>query len=66
MYKEGILLAAATSFANQLPISGGIITKGYYLKQKHNFSYSTFIGSIIALSILFIAINGLIGLLILF
>lgn len=64
-YREGILLAAVSSLANQLPISGGIVSKGLYLKKKHELAYSKFASATLALFALFIAINGLIGLIIL-
>jgi uncharacterized protein (TIRG00374 family) len=58
---DGFYLAAASSLANQLPISGGIITRGYYLKQKHNLSYTKYFSATLALFFCFIAVNGLIG-----
>lgn len=61
-YWEGFLLAASSSLANQLPISGGIVSKGFYLKRKHNISYTKFISATMALSFCFLAVNGLIGL----
>jgi len=60
-YRDGFLLAAASTLANQLPISGGLITKGLYLKRKHNLSYSHFFSSTLVLFFCFVAVNGLIG-----
>jgi uncharacterized membrane protein YbhN (UPF0104 family) len=60
-HREGFLLAGASSLANQLPVSGGIVAKGYYLKRKFNLSYTKFLSATAALFICFIAVNGLIG-----
>lgn len=59
--KDGFLLTAASSLANQLPILGGIISKAYYLKRRHNLSYSKFASAMLALFFCFVAVNGLIG-----
>jgi uncharacterized membrane protein YbhN (UPF0104 family) len=61
-YKDGFLLTAASTLANQLPISGGIITKGFYLKRKYNLSYTKFVSSTVALFACFVAANGFVGL----
>jgi uncharacterized protein (TIRG00374 family) len=58
---DGILITAASTLANQLPVPGGIISKGYYLKQKHNLSYTKFTSSTIALYFCYLAVNGLLG-----
>lgn len=58
---EGFLLAGASSLANMLPVSGGIVAKGYYLKRKFDLSYTKFISATAALFVCFIAVNGLIG-----
>jgi len=60
-YKNGVLLAAATSLANQLPIPGGILSKGFYLKRLYNLSYTKFISATLALFFCFVAVNGIIG-----
>jgi uncharacterized membrane protein YbhN (UPF0104 family) len=65
-YRDGFLLTAASTLANQLPISGGIISKGFYLKRKYDLSYTKFASSTIALFICFVAVNGFIGIPILF
>lgn len=64
-YQDGFLITAASTLANQLPISGGIISRGFYLKHRYNLSYTRFISSTIALFICFVAANGLLGLAIL-
>lgn len=63
--QDGFLLAAASTLANQLPISGGMISRGYYLKQIHNLSYTKFISASLALFVCFVSVNGLIGILVL-
>ncbi len=60
-YKEGILLAAVSSLANQLPLSGGLIFKGVYLNQKFHLPYTKYAAATLALFISFIAVNGFIG-----
>jgi len=64
-YWEGFLLAAASTLANQLPVSGGIISKGFYLKRRHDISYARFFSATIALFFCFFSVNGLIGVIIL-
>ena len=61
-HQDGFHLAAATTLANQLPISGGILTKGLYLKKKYNLAFTRFASSTIATFICFLAANGIIGL----
>jgi uncharacterized membrane protein YbhN (UPF0104 family) len=64
-FQEGFLLNAASTLANQLPISGGIISRGFYLKRRHDLSYSKFLSATVALFLCNIGTNGLIGLAIL-
>jgi uncharacterized membrane protein YbhN (UPF0104 family) len=64
-FRDGFLLNAASTLANQLPISGGIISRGFYLKRKYDLSYSKFLSATVALFLCFIGTNGLIGLVIL-
>jgi len=63
--REGFLLAATSTLANQLPISGGILTKGFYLKYKYNLSYTKYFSATLALFVCSIAVYGLLGLAIL-
>ena len=65
-HKEGFLLATVGTLANQLPISGGIATKAFYLKQKYNLSYTKNFSANLALYCCTICIYGLLGLAILF
>lgn len=60
-YWDGFLLAAASTLANQLPISGGIVSKGFYLKRRHDISYGKFFSATTALFFCFLAVNGMIG-----
>ena len=63
--REGFLLAAASTLANQLPISGGIVTKAVYLKQKYDLSYTKNLSAMLALYFCSVAVYGLLGLVIL-
>lgn len=62
--RNGFFLAAASTLANQLPVSGGALTRAVYLKNRHNLSYAKFISSTLALFFCFISVNGFIGVLI--
>jgi uncharacterized membrane protein YbhN (UPF0104 family) len=64
-HREGFLIAAASSLANQLPIPGGLVSKGFYLKRIHQLSYALFTSSTLALFVCFVSLDGFIGLLIL-
>lgn len=59
---DGFLLSAISGLANQLPIPGGVISKGYYLKRRHNLSYTIFSSSSLALFLCYVSLNGFIGL----
>jgi uncharacterized membrane protein YbhN (UPF0104 family) len=59
--QDGFYLTAISTLANQLPISGGIISKGLYLKTQHNLSYTRFLSSTVALFACFVAVGGVIG-----
>lgn len=63
---DGYLITAASTLANQLPVPGGIVSRGYYLKHKHDLSYAKYTSSTIALFFCYLAINGLIGMTVLF
>ena len=60
-FRDGFLLAAASTLTNQLPISGGMITRGIYLKHKFNLSYTIFLSASLALFVCFVSVNGFIG-----
>ena len=64
-YRDGFFITAASTLANQLPISGGIVSKGFYLKRKYNLSYTKFFSATAALFLCFIVTNGLVGMAIL-
>lgn len=63
--QDSFYLAAASTLANELPISGGIITKGFYLKRFYSIAYSKYFSATLALFFCTVAINGFIGLMIL-
>ena len=60
-FSDGFLITAASTLANQLPIPGGIVSKGVYLKYKHNLSYTKFTSSTIALFLCYLSVNGFMG-----
>ena len=62
---EGFFLTAASTLANQLPISGGIVTRGFYLKQKYDLSYAKYFSAMLALFFCSVAVYGILGLAIL-
>ncbi len=64
-HRTGFLLAAATSLANQLPVPGGIVSRGFYLKRSYDLSYSVFTSSTISFFICFLSLDGFVGILIL-
>jgi len=63
---DSLLITAASTLANQLPIPGGIISRGYYLKQRYNLSYSKYTSSTVATFFWYLAVNGLVGIVVLF
>jgi len=56
-------LATINSMANQLPLSGGLVAKGYYLYKKYKLPVSQYISATGALYICFLSTNGILGLL---
>ncbi len=58
---DGFLITAASTLANQLPIPGGIMSKGYYLKRRYDLSYTKFATSTVATFFCYFSVNGLIG-----
>jgi uncharacterized membrane protein YbhN (UPF0104 family) len=60
--RDGFLVTAASNLANQLPVPGGIVSKGVYLKHMYDLSYAKFTSSTIALFCCFLAVNGAVGL----
>lgn len=65
-HKESFHIASASTLANQLPISGGIIIKGVYLKKKYGLSYIKYASVTLAIFFLTVASYGLLSELILF
>jgi uncharacterized membrane protein YbhN (UPF0104 family) len=62
---DGFHLSATSSLANQLPLPGGVISKGYFLKRKYNLSYTMYTSSTLALFVCYLSLNGVVGLVIL-
>jgi len=62
---EGVGLAAVNTLANQLPLAGGLVAKGVYLKQKHELTYIHFLSATMALYVCFVAANGAVALVVL-
>ncbi len=58
---ESLALGFANSFANQLPLAGGMVTKGIYLKRRYQLSYTRFLGATVGLFILATSASGAIG-----
>lgn len=61
-FNESVGLAAVNTLANQLPFSAGLVTKGVYLKRRHQLAYTEFFSSTMALYVCFVGVNGAIGL----
>jgi uncharacterized membrane protein YbhN (UPF0104 family) len=59
---EAIALSYVNALANQLPIAGGLIAKGVYLKRKYQLSYARFLGATIGLLVLAFSLGGVTGL----
>lgn len=58
---EALGLAFMTTLANQLPFSGGLITKGVYLKQRHQLPYTEYFSATVALYIFTLVMSGAAG-----
>jgi uncharacterized membrane protein YbhN (UPF0104 family) len=61
-HREGFLLGAVATLANQLPLPGGIVTRGVYLKHRYGLSYAGYLSAQLALFFCTVAINGCVGL----
>ena len=64
-YRDGSLLAASATMANLLPIPGGIVARGVYMKREHGLSYTKYLSATIALYLWSLVLSGSIGLVIL-
>jgi uncharacterized membrane protein YbhN (UPF0104 family) len=60
-FREGFFLAGTATLANQLPIPGGIVARGVYLKYKHGLSYTAYFSAALALFLGMVVVNGLVG-----
>jgi uncharacterized membrane protein YbhN (UPF0104 family) len=63
--REGFFLAGSSSLANQLPLPGGIVARGIYLKHRHGISYAAYISAVLAVFVGMLAVNGVIGIIVL-
>ena len=61
-HREGFLLASTATLANQLPLPGGLVTRGVYLKQRHGTSYAAYLSAAVALFVCSLAAYGAVGL----
>jgi uncharacterized membrane protein YbhN (UPF0104 family) len=59
---EAIVLSYVNTLANQLPVAGGLIAKGVFLKRRYRLPYARYLGATIGLLILAISVGGLAGL----
>jgi uncharacterized membrane protein YbhN (UPF0104 family) len=59
---ESIRLVVLNIIGNQLPLAGGMVAKGVYLKQKHNLAFSHYLPVTAALYVCFIGVSGFLGL----
>lgn len=65
MFSEGFGLAVVNTLANQLPFAGGLIAKGAYLRKRHRLAYTHFLSATLALYVTSVAMNGILGLVVL-
>lgn len=59
---EGCKLATINTIGNYLPLSGGLIAKGFILKKKYNISYTHYTAISVYTFITLIAVSGFLGL----
>lgn len=59
---EAIGLATVNTLANQLPFAGGMVAKAVYMKRRYRISYSQFVSATVAVFVLSIGIEGVMGL----
>lgn len=64
-FKEGFFLAASATLANQLPLPGGIVARGVYLKHSYHLSYAKYFSATLALFFCSISLSGVTGAIIL-
>ncbi|MGE4609319.1 MAG: lysylphosphatidylglycerol synthase domain-containing protein [Myxococcota bacterium] len=55
-------LVTVNSFSNYLPLSAGLVAKAFYLKRVHSMPYTEFAVGQVALFLLVVATNGMVGL----
>lgn len=64
-FKESFFLSASATLANQLPLPGGIVTRGMYLKHRYHLSYTKYFSATLALFFCSVSLNGLAGMIVL-
>lgn len=62
---ESVGLAIVNTLANQLPFTGGLVAKGFYLKRKYALAYTHFLSATLALYVCLVITSGVIGLMVL-
>lgn len=61
-WRDWFALVSVNSFSNYLPLSAGVVAKAFYLKRVHSLPYGQFAVGQIALLLLVVATNGVVGL----
>ena len=60
--RDWFALVAVTAYTNYLPLSAGLVAKAFFLKRVHALPYDRFAAAQVALLVLVVATNGVIGL----
>lgn len=58
----GCFIALINTFGNLLPLSGGFVAKGLYLKSRHRTELKRYFPATAALTVCYVSTNGIIGL----
>ena len=61
-WRDWFALVTVNSFSNYLPLSAGLVAKAFYLKRVHSVAYAEFAVGQVALLLLVVATNGMVGL----
>ncbi len=59
---ESIGLGALNTVGNLLPLSGGLMAKGTYIRRKHDLPMTVYLSSTAALFVIMLSVHGLLGL----
>jgi hypothetical protein len=60
-FREGFHLAATATLANQLPLPGGLVARGAYLRGRHDLAVPKYLSAMAALFICTVSADGLIA-----